>query len=217
MERHGCGGMRASATVPELFEAQVARTPDAVAVVFEGVELTYAELDARANRLARYLVGRGVGPESVVGVCLTRGRGVGRGDAGGVEGGGARMCRSTRRIRPSGSRSCWPTRRGVLVATVVDGSVAAGGSGRSGRRTTRRWQMELAGSAGPRAAGGGGCCLADPAYVIYTSGSTGRPKGVAVTHGGWRIRGRGAGRGGSVMAADGCVLLQSSLADSTWR
>ncbi|MCA1634007.1 MAG: AMP-binding protein, partial [Acidobacteria bacterium] len=56
----------------ELFEAQAARTPDAAAVAFNGEELTYAELDARSDRLARHLRALGVGPETRVGICVER-------------------------------------------------------------------------------------------------------------------------------------------------
>ena len=55
-----------------LFEAQVERTPDAIAVVFEDQQLTYRELNARANQLAHYLRKRGIKPESLVGICMER-------------------------------------------------------------------------------------------------------------------------------------------------
>ncbi|MFC5743027.1 AMP-binding protein, partial [Dyella tabacisoli] len=60
------------ALFPLLFEQQVSRAPDAVAAVFEQESLTYAELNARANRLARALVAQGIGPEQAVAVALPR-------------------------------------------------------------------------------------------------------------------------------------------------
>ncbi|MBD1887684.1 AMP-binding protein [Microcoleus vaginatus] len=58
--------------IHQLFEEQVKRTPDAVAVVLEEQQLTYLELNARANQLAHYLQGLGVGPEVLVGICVER-------------------------------------------------------------------------------------------------------------------------------------------------
>src|SRR5215467_611855 len=55
-------------TLPSLFEAQVERSPEAIALVFEQSMLSYAELNAQANRLAHYLISLGVGPESIVGI-----------------------------------------------------------------------------------------------------------------------------------------------------
>ncbi|WP_194927931.1 AMP-binding protein, partial [Catenulispora pinisilvae] len=60
------------ATLVSLFEEQVRRSPEAVAVAFEGEQVSYAELNVRANRLARALVARGAGPESLVAVALPR-------------------------------------------------------------------------------------------------------------------------------------------------
>jgi non-ribosomal peptide synthetase component F len=60
------------ATLPELFEAQVARTPEATALIFGEESLTYQELNERANALAHHLIGLGVGPESLVGIALER-------------------------------------------------------------------------------------------------------------------------------------------------
>ena len=60
-------------TIHDLFEQQATRTPDVIAVVFEGASLTYVELNAHANRLAHHLRGRGVGPDSRVAICVERG------------------------------------------------------------------------------------------------------------------------------------------------
>ena len=70
-------GSRARIEVPDLcvhqlFEQQVERTPDAIALIFQDQELTYSQLNARANQLAHHLIDLGVGPEVIVAVCLER-------------------------------------------------------------------------------------------------------------------------------------------------
>ncbi|MFJ5819899.1 amino acid adenylation domain-containing protein [Streptomyces sp. NPDC093108] len=170
-------------TLPELFEAQAARTPDAVAVVAEGVEVSYAELDARANRLARLLIGRGVGPESLVGVCMERGVDLVAALLGVLKAGGAYL--PVDPAYPAGRITyllddaapalvVTTTELGALLPRdaewiAVDAPETAGAlSEQDGTALARGERRDP---------------LPDhPAYVIYTSGSTGRPKGVAVTH-----------------------------------
>ncbi|MDQ3150312.1 MAG: AMP-binding protein [Actinomycetota bacterium] len=72
LEWNDTGLVVAPATLPDLFEAQVARTPDSVAVVFESAELCYRELNERANRLAWLLIQRGAGPERFLALALPR-------------------------------------------------------------------------------------------------------------------------------------------------
>ena len=92
---------RTGATLPALFAAQAARTPDAIALVFEDRTLSYAELDAHANRLAHHLRGLGVGPETVVGLCVERSLEMVIGLSASSRP-AAPICRSIRSIRPSG-------------------------------------------------------------------------------------------------------------------
>ncbi|MGW4652620.1 amino acid adenylation domain-containing protein, partial [Kitasatospora sp. NPDC004289] len=170
----------ASATLPELFVAQVGRTPDAVAVVFEGAELTYAELDTRADRLARLLAGQGVGPESVVAVCLERGIDLVVALLAVVKAGGAYLP-----VDPD-----YPAERiGFLLADAGAAAVMTSQAcvSRLPEGTADVWVLDepatlarLSGFADSAPAPG--LLPAHPAYVIYTSGSTGRPKGVAVPH-----------------------------------
>ena len=91
--------------VHELFEAQVEKTPEAVAVVYEEATLSYGELNRRANRLAHYLRELGVKPDARVAICVERSLEMVVGLLGvlkAVE----RMCRWIRRIRWSGCGTC---------------------------------------------------------------------------------------------------------------
>ncbi|MGW5450118.1 amino acid adenylation domain-containing protein, partial [Streptomyces asiaticus] len=148
-------------SLPVLFGEQVARTPDAVAVVCDGREVSYGELDAWSNRVARWLVGQGVGPERFVGVVLPRSVELVVALLGVVKACGAYVpvdpeYPAERKAHILGDA------RPVLVIDDVAGLAAADEYADT--------PVEDA----PK--------LSHPAYVIYTSGSTGRPKGVVVEH-----------------------------------
>ncbi|WP_328345695.1 non-ribosomal peptide synthetase [Micromonospora sp. NBC_00421] len=147
-------------TLPELFARQAGRTPDAVAVRFEGEDVTYAELDRRADRLARYLVDAGVGPESIVGVCRRRGVGLVVALLAIQKAGGAYLPLDP--DHPAERRDYMCADAGATIVLTDDEPVVS--------------------DTGPVPAGAVPAGPDHPAYVIYTSGSTGQPKGVVVTH-----------------------------------
>ncbi|MEV4583395.1 amino acid adenylation domain-containing protein, partial [Nonomuraea jabiensis] len=158
-------------TLPELFEAQVARTPEAVAVTCGGAQVTYAELDARANRLARYLVGRGVGPETLVALTLERGIDLIAALLGVLKAGGAYL--PVDASYPAGRIAFMMADAApavTLTRDVLDDPVTA-----AAIAVLSPEPLTDAERLAPTAP-------SHPAYVIYTSGSTGRPKGVVVEH-----------------------------------
>ncbi|MFF8196777.1 amino acid adenylation domain-containing protein [Streptomyces bobili] len=167
-------------TVPQLFRGHAARTPEAVAVVFEGTEVSYGQLEARANRLAHHLIGRGVGPEAVVGLCLPRGAEMVVAILAVWKAGGAYVPldpeypaeRLAFMLADSGAQVVLG-RRDSVAGLPTNGDVV--------RLDDPSVVAELA--ALPPAAPAVDARLGALAYVIYTSGSTGVPKGVAVTHG----------------------------------
>lgn len=149
-----------SGTLPGLVADQVRRTPQREAVRFDGASLTYAELDARANQLAHHLRSLGVGPESVVGVCLPRSLELVVALLGVHKAGGAYLPldpdHPAERLRY--------LREDSGATTMIDTDTFAALADR------------------PSHDPGVVVAPAHPAYVIYTSGSTGRPKGVVVEH-----------------------------------
>ena len=172
------------ATLPSLFAAQAARTPDAVAVVFEDRSLTYAALDAHSNRLASHLRGLGVGPETVVGLCVERSPEMVVGLLGILKAGAAYLPLDPNYPRERLAFMLSDAGAPVLVTqqALLDRLPVEAGAAPSSMAIVRLdadWPLIArqpatvpAVTPDPR----------NPAYVIYTSGSTGTPKGVMVTH-----------------------------------
>ena len=175
-------------TVAELLAERAAAEPDAVALVCDGEQLTYAELDARVNRLARLLLARGAGPERIVALALPRSPGHG--------GRAVRGAPHRGRVPAAGPRPPGRAAGAVMLDDARPVCVLADATGaarlpagtaavvRTARaRHRRRAGRDVRGPAGARRARafapGTPGRLEHPAYVIYTSGSTGRPKGVA--------------------------------------
>jgi amino acid adenylation domain-containing protein len=165
--------------IHDLFEAQAARTPDATALVYENEAVTYAALNARANRLAHHLAGLGVGPEVRVGICLERGTEMIVSVLAVLKAGGAYVpldpAYPAERLEyvladaavpvlvtQESLRAALPAGDGIAVVSV-DGDEAqiAAQSVENPQRGVSPDQL---------------------AYVIHTSGSTGTPKGVMVPH-----------------------------------
>ncbi|WP_086851675.1 non-ribosomal peptide synthetase, partial [Amycolatopsis kentuckyensis] len=163
------------ATLPELFAARVRENPDAVALVFEDEELTYAELDARANRLAHVLVGRGAGPERVVALAVPR---------------SVDMIVAELAVLKAGAAYLpldqdYPAERIAFMVTDAQPVCVVTTAGLADRFDGDVLLLdELDTGGAPETDPAAAIVPANAAYVIYTSGSTGRPKGVVVSHAG---------------------------------
>ncbi|HKG13541.1 MAG TPA: amino acid adenylation domain-containing protein, partial [Pyrinomonadaceae bacterium] len=169
------------AYVHELFEREAARAPDAVALVFDELQVSYAELNQRADRLARRLRRLGVGPDRTVAVCFKRSAEMLVGILGVLKAGGAYAP-----LDPSAP----PARLGFMLEETGAAVVLTQQSLAHLFQTKPGLVVLSQDAARPAVedAGGGDDVPAralspdNLAYVLYTSGSTGRPKGVMVSH-----------------------------------
>ncbi|WP_198292106.1 AMP-binding protein, partial [Janthinobacterium sp. CG3] len=165
-------------TLHGMVEAQAARTPDRVAVAFDGVELSYAELNGRANQLAGHLRDIGVTTETLVGVCLERSADLVVALLGILKAGGAYVPLDP--AYPS-ARLAYMLEHAHPRVLISQESLLKGLPDCSAQLfcMDRDWPMAA------RHAGGNPEYPVEGehiAYVIYTSGSTGKPKGVQVPH-----------------------------------
>ena len=165
--------------IHQLFEEQVERTPNAVAVVFEQQSLTYRELNARANQLAHYLMGLGIGPEVLVGICVERSIEMVVGLLGILKAGGAYVPLDP--AYPNERLEFMLADANVKVLLTTSELLAAEHDAFTvclDRPLPKSAFISCPAGTNPNR----NQVSTQLAYVLYTSGSTGRPKGVAIEH-----------------------------------
>ncbi|WP_426333528.1 amino acid adenylation domain-containing protein [Paenibacillus silvae] len=165
----------AEKTIVQLFEEQVSRTPEQVAVVYEEESVTYDELNQRANQLARVLVGKGVGPEKIVGILVDRSVEMIVGILGILKAGGAYLpidpeqpVERINYILDNSGLVCLLTRELLINKLVFSGEIITLNNLNCNYTETSNLKVNIINT--------------NLAYVIYTSGTTGNPKGVMIEH-----------------------------------
>ncbi|MDN7183621.1 amino acid adenylation domain-containing protein [Caballeronia sp. SEWSISQ10-4 2] len=167
----------ATRRLPDLFDDQVRRDPQRVALITDDEQISYGELDVRANQLARYLQRRGIGPEAVVGVCVERSPAMIVAMLAVLKAGGAYLpldAAYPRERLKLMADDCGAAL--ILVGDELGASLVGIGSCMSLGTIADEVAREDP-SVPPSTA-----TARNLAYIIYTSGSTGRPKGVAIEH-----------------------------------
>ena len=169
-----------SLCIHEMFEAQVARTPNAPALAFGTDQLSYSELDARANQLAHYLRAEGIDREVLVGVCVERNLDIVTCLLAIMKAGGAYLPLDPE--YPS-ERLAYTLQDGQAAIVLTQTGAMAKLAGQSGdarviNLDAIREELDQQSTTKPTS----GVLSSNLAYVIYTSGSTGRPKGTAIEH-----------------------------------
>ncbi|MFD9904204.1 amino acid adenylation domain-containing protein [Streptomyces sp. NPDC059063] len=168
-------------TVPEIFEAQVARTPDATALVCDGRTLTYRELDDRANAVAWELLRRGAGPEDLVVLALPRTEDLVGGLLGILKSGAGYVPMDPQYLAGRAETVLSEARpRFVVTDTATARDLPQNDMVSVNLDERAAWDVPA--GAPDNAARTAPLAPDNLAYVMYTSGSTGKPKGAAITH-----------------------------------
>ena len=169
-------------TIAHALSAQVARTPHATALLCDGMQLTYAELDQRSNRLARHLRALGVGREHLVGLCVERDLEMVVAQWAVLKSGGAYVPLDPAYPEDRLGYMADDAQLSVLVTHSMHLSSIAWPRERTVLLDVDAFRIAAHDDTPLASEPMLDCRAEDPAYVIYTSGSTGRPKGVAVPH-----------------------------------